>query len=118
VGVGEEVVHRLQASGVAIAEVRDLYWGGFASEDQQAVVGGVAGEVHEDIDLVFADERGRLRVGEWEDVPPVVGVLPEPGGYRIRPVRIAIVEDFDCGPIMTGQQSFHEECDRMIAKIR
>ena len=80
IGIGEAVVDGGQAGGAGIAEQGDLDGGGFAGEDEQAVVGGVQGEVDEDVDLVVADLVGGLFVGEADDVAPVVGVGSESGG--------------------------------------
>ena len=42
------------------------------------MVGGVPGQIDQDVDLVLADQRGELVVPQLGRVAPAVGVVPEP----------------------------------------
>ena len=61
--VGEAVVDGAEAGGVEVAEPRHLDRARPAREDQQAVMRGVPGEVHQDVDLVGGDLLGEPEVG-------------------------------------------------------
>src|SRR5437773_777453 len=54
-GVDDAVVDGGQAGGVGVADVGDLDWGSAAGEDGEAVAGGVASELDEDVHAVGAD---------------------------------------------------------------
>src|SRR2546427_1182953 len=60
--VADPVIHRRQASRVEIAEPRDLHGSRMASKNRKSVAIGMAGEIHEDIDLVGAKELGRTPI--------------------------------------------------------
>ena len=50
--VGQAIVHRGQPRGAGHAEHGELHRRRFAGEDEQAIVGGVEGQVNQDIDAV------------------------------------------------------------------
>ena len=65
-GVAQAVVDRLQPGRLRVTQPGHLDRRGSAREDQQAIVARVAGEVHEDVDAVGADERGHFLVAPAE----------------------------------------------------
>ena len=69
-GIGDAVVDRGKAGGCGVTEITDLQGSGFAGEKREAVAGGVAGEIDEDVDFLGADQLGDRRIGETDDGVP------------------------------------------------
>lgn len=72
VAVGEAVIDGRQPRGVRVADPRELDGGRLAGEDVEAVVGGVAREVHQDVHpLLWSDanhnarKKTRFLKGPW-----------------------------------------------------
>ena len=78
--VGDPIIHGRHAGGVLIAEISDLHRSRLAGEDQQPAPSHVAGQIDQDVDFVFAHQRGDLFVGLMAHVAPVVGGPLKPGG--------------------------------------
>ena len=81
--VGDQVVDRGQAGRADVADPRDLDRRGPARKDQQAVVGGVAREVEEDVDPVGADPLGERIVVQAGDFVPLARRRREPLGQVV-----------------------------------
>ncbi len=118
-GIGEAEVDGGKAGGAEVAEGGELERCGFPGEEGEAVVGGVTGEVDEDVDAVLADQVGSLRVSERGDVAPVIGRdrgLQACGG-RIGAMNVGIAEDLDAVGVVRGEQAFEKEGDGVVAEI-
>ena len=105
VRVGQAVIHRTHARGIGVAQPGDLNWRGFAREDQQTIARHVAGEIHEDVHLILPNEIGDLQIRHARDVAPLVRVLPETGGERVRSKHIRVTEDLDSIAVVAREQS-------------
>ena len=68
--VGQPPADGGQPGGPRIAAVGDLNRRGPAGEGEQAIAGGMAGQIHEDIYPVFDDLSRQSRVGQVADVAP------------------------------------------------
>ena len=93
IGIGEAIVDGVEAGGGGQAEHGHLDGGRLAGEDEHAVVGGVQGEVDEDIDAVGADRLGELGIGQAGGVEPEVGEGLELAGDLIGRAQVGIGVD-------------------------
>mmetsp|Transcript_56567 Transcript_56567/g.143114 ORF Transcript_56567/g.143114 Transcript_56567/m.143114 type:complete len:280 (-) Transcript_56567:1158-1997(-) len=69
--IGYPVVDCTHTRGVVVADVSKLHGRRFQRSNVQAVVCSVAGELHEDVDLILADQGGHLVRRSAEDLFPV-----------------------------------------------
>ena len=117
VGIAEPVIDRVQTGAAGVAGEGHLHGSRFASEDQQAIVGGVHGEVDEDVDLVLADLGGELLVAEADNVAPVLRAGAEALREGVGTGDLGIAEDFKIARIMPGMERPHVEADDMRAEV-
>ena len=121
--VDEPVIDLRHAGGVDVAKIADLDGGGSGAEGEEAIAGGVAGEIDEDVDLVDADLLRDLRVFQQRDVAPVVGVvglvgvLLEALGHRITEEVGAVAENFELLRVVPGEEVFDEEGHGVLAEV-
>ena len=66
--VGQAILDGFEARGIGIAQISGLDRGRFVGEDAQAVVRGLAGQIHEDVDAILANLLGRLDVVEFGEL--------------------------------------------------
>ena len=86
-------------------------------EDEQAAVGGVAGEVDEDVDLIVADLIGEGVVVEGDCVLPMMREGFEALGDCVGVESVGIAEGFDAIGIVMGEEVLDEVADGMGAEI-
>ena len=118
VRIAQAVVDRAQSRAAGIARERHLHRGGLAGEDQQAVVGRVQRQVHQDVDPVLADLLGHLLVGEADDVAPAIGVLLKLAGHRIGTEHLGIADDLELPAIVLLEQRQEISADDVVSEIR
>ena len=118
IGVGEAVVHGLQAGGGAVGEVGDLQGCRLAGEDEEAAALHEHGKVHEDVDGVRANEGGDLIVADAFDGVPVIRVSPDVGGECVGRFDVAVAKDLDGGVVVGGHERLKKAADGVIAEIR
>jgi len=116
-GIGEAIIHGFQPGGVGVTQPRHLHWGGLVGKDGKTIAPSVAGQIHQDIDLIQANTVGHLLVGHRLDWAPDVNHSFDAfrDGIRLRylGVRIDIMEV----ALMVLQQGLKKQRDRMTAKI-
>ena len=116
-GVGEAVVDGGEAGGAGVAEPGDLERGGFSGEEHEAAIGGVSGEVDEDVDFVLADLVEGVLVGEVGEGMPLVGGGAEAGGDFVGLEIVGIAGDMEVGMVVGFQQGEEEEGDGVEAEV-
>src|SRR5207249_814315 len=114
--VRDEVIHGVQPGSVEVAEPRGLHGRGFAREYAEAVAGGVAGEVDQDIDGVACDHPLQPAVVESGGASPNGGAGAHARGPLIgRAGRVA--EDFYLLWVVGLQYGREEISDRVRPQI-
>ena len=87
--IGEAVAHALvhggKAGGAHAAKAGDLDGRRFSGEEEEVVIAHVHGEIHEDVDLVAADEVGDGGGGHADGVAPLVGERAKAIGHGVGP---------------------------------
>lgn len=116
-GVGEAVVDRGESGGIGITDPRGLHRRGAAREDEEAVVGGVAGEIDQDVERVAADEIGGSVVIEVGEVAPVFGVGAETRGETVGRADVGVTENLEARAVVRGEDGFDEVGDGVVVEI-
>ena len=116
-GVGQAVIHGAQARRGGIAEVGELHGRQPAGKELQAIVAGVAGQVHEHVGRIRADRLFDRSVGPAGEMPPDRRALPQPLARGVDRVVIVVEDDLKLIPVEVGQQRLDEIGHGMPAKI-
>ena len=117
--VGEKCVHGGQPGAVAMPQqIGHLHRRRPPRERQQPIAGSVAREIDQNIDLVSADQLGKLRVAQADRAAPVIAERTEAFGGGVFGGDARIEIEFDVRSIMRGEQRFGEHRHRMLPEIR
>ena len=104
--------------GVGVSQIGDLDGGRAPSEDGEPVVCGMAGQVHEDVDILGAYGGGGRRVVHLGDVVPAVGKIPDPLGFPVGRLGVGKAVDLEPVPVVMAQERLDETGHRVTAKVR
>ncbi len=96
----------------------DLHRCRLAREGEQPVAGGVAREIDQDVDAVTADLCGKFRIAQTDRAVPVIGEVAESLGDGIGRRHFRIAMELHDRAIMSRQQWFGEQRNRVLAEIR
>ena len=116
--VGQKVVDRLQARGVAKSQPAHRHRRRLARKRAKTATRSMAGEVHQDIDAIGADALGQGLVAHASRGDPVVHIALVALRHLVFARQRCIGKDFDNRPVMLRQQGFHEVLRRVGAEIR
>ena len=119
-GIGQHMVDLGHAGTGAIAQPGHLERRGPPREQRQAVVGGVAGEVDQDVDAVGVHARRRGRVVDAVDTMPGLATGADAPAQVIFCARIRIHDEFDPALRLRGQCRQHplrKITDRVLAQV-
>ena len=116
-GIGEAVIAGVEAGGGGITEIGHLDGRGLAGEGEEAVAGGVAGEVDEDVDLIIVDGAAKRRGRGGRFGAPVVVEGLEPASGGVREGNVGVAEEFDLCGIVVGEEGFDEVADGVGAQV-
>ena len=117
VRVGDAVIHGRQSGRARVGQVRRLHRRGFAGEHEQAIAAGVHGQVHEDVDVVLANQIGQRYVAHAAGHSPGGSGSIERVADRVLPAQVAVAVHFDALAVMVGKQRHQQPTDRMIPQI-
>ncbi len=98
-------------------QVRHLHGCRTAREHQQAAAGGMAGEIHQDVDAVAPDHVGDRRIVQPDDIAPVAGQRAEALGDGIGRGHRGVAEQLDACRVMRRQQWFGEPRDCVLTEV-
>jgi hypothetical protein len=117
VGIGEAVVDGGQAGGCGHAEHAHLDRRRLASEDEQAIVGGVEGEVDENIDPVGADPVGELKIAQAGDAAPGAGKLLQLLGDTVGSPHVGVGHEVSRRVVAMRPEGEQQPADWVVAKV-
>ena len=116
--VGDAVIHARHPGRARKTEPVGLDGRGLARKRQQAVVGGVAAQVDENIDRVFAHEAREPCMVEIDRGAPVRAVRLQPLGIIVGTRDIGVQEDFELRAVVMLDYGFEKKRDCMLVDVR
>ena len=106
-GIGQAVIDGGEPRGVGVAEIAHLHRRGLARENGETIVGGVPGEIDEDVDAVLADHVGDAIVGNVADHAPGAGGGAEAIGGGVFMGLLGVAEDLEGGAVVSANLGVH-----------
>lgn len=113
----EVIVDGVQPGGTGIADPARLHGSGLACEQRQAVVGGVAGKVDENIDAIGNDQPRSGSIVERMDVPPHDEPITQTSADLILAGIVAVSVQVQLAALQMLQDRFEKGRHRMLAQI-
>src|ERR1043165_6356954 len=77
----------------------------------------MAGEVDQDVDLIFSNASVQLSVAQADSTDPMICVALEARGEGIRNFNVGVTENLKQPAVVGGKNGLEEERDGMIAEI-
>ena len=115
--IGETVIDGVEAGDRGITQVGHLDRRGLAGEGEEAVAGGVTGEVDEDVDLVFMDGACEAGMVEAGGLAPLVGEGLEAAGRGVGCWNVGVAKHLDLCGVVVGEEGFDEVADGVRAQV-
>ncbi len=113
----EQIIDARQAGTDDVPPTAGLHRGRTVGKQLQAVAGGVAGEIHQNIDAVLADQSFHFLIGAVQYGVPTVGRFLETLSYRILFGLIGVAVEFKRVPVVMEQGHAEGRGRRMHPKI-
>ncbi len=117
-GIDDSIIDRLKPGGSRVAKIADLNGGRLAGEKLQTIVTHVAGQIHQDVDLVLTNTVQERLMRHVDRLPPLVSAGLQMLGHSVGSSDIRIAKGFHLTAIMMGQDRLHKIGYGMEAKIR
>ena len=100
-----------------MADHRQLHRCRPVRKQAQAVAGGMAGQVDQQVNPVTAHQRCRRRVVHGREVAPERGLAAQAFGHRIGTVDVRVAADLEAVVREPVEQRLEEQRDRMLTEI-
>ncbi len=115
--VGEAVIHDRHSGGVRVSQPSELNRRRLPHKDQQAVLRGVSGHIHQDIDPILPNLGRDVVIPFSLDDMPVVGEFLDAFRHLIRLLQFGITEDLQLFLVVGLEERFKEIRTGVIPEI-